>query len=130
MSQALNQVSSIESKTSTSANNTALSVLKQMMEVAESNITHAREAHRSAQNAESDARFTLNRLNKAYESMVTNYLMICKVEGIELSQDELHELGQDCEQDGCKDCCGEFAGHEYDSSEGGYCLNCNDHPND
>jgi hypothetical protein len=45
------------------------------------------------------------------------------------AQNAAHELGKPCEDEECQDCCGEFTGHEHDSSEGGYCLNCGHHPN-
>lgn len=41
------------------------------------------------------------------------------------STEQLHEAGEDCEREGCEECCGEFYGHEFDTSEGGYCLHCN-----
>jgi hypothetical protein len=45
------------------------------------------------------------------------------------AQEIAHEEGKPCDEEDCQDCCGEFAGHEHDSSEGGYCLNCGHHPN-
>jgi hypothetical protein len=44
-------------------------------------------------------------------------------------QEIAHEAGEPCDEE-CQECCGEFVGHEYDPDEGGYCLNCNHHPND
>ena len=34
------------------------------------------------------------------------------------------DTGEPCDNEDCQYCCGEYAGHEHDSSEGGYCLNC------
>ena len=44
-----------------------------------------------------------------------------KIMKAENAQKEAHENGDACEEFDCQDCCGEFYGHEYDTSEGGYC---------
>lgn len=44
--------------------------------------------------------------------------------------EEFHLRNEPCEQEVCQECCGEYVGHEYDADEGGYCLNCEAHPND
>jgi hypothetical protein len=48
--------------------------------------------------------------------------MELKLELQKTEQDISHEKGEDCEQDDCQECCGEFHGHEYDPDEGGYCY--------
>lgn len=45
-------------------------------------------------------------------------------------QEIAHDSGEPCDEEWCQDCCGEFVGHEHDSSEGGYCLQCGHHPHD
>lgn len=45
-------------------------------------------------------------------------------------QELAHSQNKPCDEEDCQYCCGEFVGHEFDDSEGGYCLQCNAHPND
>lgn len=36
-------------------------------------------------------------------------------------QEIAHEENRTCDEPDCQECCGEYNGHEFDSSEGGYC---------
>jgi uncharacterized protein (UPF0335 family) len=104
-------------------NNTAVSVLKQAIERTQANISLAVNAVKEAKDAVRTAEELFSRLNKQECDEVKSLYLIAKGDGFtpKQIQELMHEMNQDCEEEDCQECCGEFHGHEFDSSEGGYC---------
>lgn len=44
--------------------------------------------------------------------------------------EELEHDFENCDEDSCIECCDHFDAHEFDDSEGGYCINCGKHITD
>lgn len=102
-------------------NHTAISILKQEIERTQATLSFAVAHVRHVEQSLTDARNIRSCLAGQEKKQVETLCMIAKAEGLDV-QALMHEMNQDCDADDCETCCGEYRGHEFDSSEGGHCI--------
>lgn len=110
------------------SNSTAIGILKQEIEATQAAYSFANTQVRTLEQALEQAKESRKTLNRQESRQVKTMLTIARADGMTDEQIQAlnHEMNQDCEESECQDCCEEFHGHEFDSSEGGYCA-CGHH---
>jgi len=116
-------------KKSSALNNPAVTSLKYTIERMQASIDTAKDAVSTAHKAYEAAKATERQLESDHAKALNTLYLVSSGLGVTSSeiQEMMHELNADCDHDDCSVCCGEFAGHEFDSSEGGHCINCGFH---
>lgn len=101
------------------SNKTALSVLKHHLEALGACKKQAKAASDAAKKAAREAECSLHWIETQIEHMFENYKMIARVDGVEISADEHHQFGQECDTLSCQTCC------KHESKKDGICNYCN-----